>query len=172
MGHATTLYRPVLEVPLVIRGPGVPHGVRVSERVALRDLPSTILELARVANASLIPGKSLARRWKGDTASAPAISELGRGLRIASHYPNAASDMWSVFQDDAHYIVSSSGIEQFYRISSDSAELSNLAGEMLAPPELGELREVIRRHRASDRPDTVVTVIKSLHAASAGRRTP
>jgi arylsulfatase A-like enzyme len=153
MGHATTLYRPVVEVPLVIRGPGVPRGVRVNERVALRDLPSTILQLARVANASPIPGQSLAHRWKGDTASAPVISELGRGLRIASHYPNAADDLWSAFQEDAHYIVSSSGTEQFYRISGDPAELQNLAREMPAPPELAELREVIRRHRASERAD-------------------
>ena len=154
MGHATTLYRPVVEVPLVIRGPGVPRGVRVNERVGLRDLPSTILELARVANASPIPGQSLARRWKGATASAPVISELGRGLRITGHYPNAADDLWSAFQEDAHYIVSSSGTEQFYRISSDPAELQNLAREMPAPPELDELRAVIRRDRASERSDT------------------
>ncbi len=58
-------YEEALRVPLVIRGPGVPAGVRVADPVANVDLAPTILDLAEVAPVPLIfdrpiDGRSLA----------------------------------------------------------------------------------------------------------------
>jgi arylsulfatase A-like enzyme len=146
MGHATTLYDPVLHVPLVVRGPGVPAGVRVRERAALRDIAATVLDLSNVEHDGRVPGRSLVRYWRGQGEGEPIYSELGRGLRIAPHYPNARSDLWSAYDADLHYIVSSSGEEELYRVGADSLELDNLAP---AAKELPRLRELIARHRAA-----------------------
>ena len=149
MGHATTLYRPVLEVPLLVRGPGLPSRLRVRERVALRDLAATLLDLSAVDNGGRLPGQSLSRYWLGRGDTEPVFSELGRGLRIAAHYPNAKSDLWSVYDADLHYIVSSSGSEELYRLAADSLEAHNLAANpATAPAELVHLRELVVRHRA------------------------
>lgn len=148
MGHATTLYRPVLEVPLIMRGPGIPVGVRVKKRVGLRDLPVTLLDLAGANNVASLPGRSFAAAWRGDMADVPILSELGRGLRIPRHYPNARSDLWSIFDRDIHYIVSSDGTEQFYRLTTDPAEERNLAGQGPAPEEMPALRAIVTQHRS------------------------
>jgi arylsulfatase A-like enzyme len=46
--HAKTQYEEVMRVPLIIRGPGVPAGVRVSQTVSLVDVMTTVLALAGV----------------------------------------------------------------------------------------------------------------------------
>jgi arylsulfatase A-like enzyme len=145
MGHATTLYRPVLEVPLVVRGPGVPRGVRVPTRVGLSDLAVTLMDLAGV-DPGPIPGRSLAIAWGGRLPDAPVYSELGRGSRIPMRYPNAEHDLWSIFETDLHYIVSSSGKEELYRITVDRAEEHNLVDD--GPAELSRLRALIREYRS------------------------
>lgn len=59
------LYDEALDVPLVIRGPGVAHGVRVREPVSLVDLPATILDLTGVRPGRRLDGLSLARLLDG-----------------------------------------------------------------------------------------------------------
>lgn len=48
MGHVFQLHRELTRVPLVIAGPGVAQGRRVSERVEVRHLAGTLLRLARL----------------------------------------------------------------------------------------------------------------------------
>lgn len=67
-GHGNSLYPQLLHVPLVIWSPGrVPAGVRVRERVTLRDLAATIesFALGRVT----LPGSTLASYWDGDSTT-------------------------------------------------------------------------------------------------------
>ena len=63
-GHGSHLYRPAVEVPLLVVGPRrVPHGTTVAQPVSLRDLPSTVVDLLGFDSASPFPGRSLARCW-------------------------------------------------------------------------------------------------------------
>jgi arylsulfatase A-like enzyme len=57
-GHALTLYQEVVAVPLLLRGPGVPAGT-ADEPVDLVDLVPTLLELAGLAPAGGMAGRSL-----------------------------------------------------------------------------------------------------------------
>jgi len=50
-GHGFSLFQPVVQVPLVLHGPGVPAGRVVEEPVQILDLPATLLELAGLAAA-------------------------------------------------------------------------------------------------------------------------
>jgi arylsulfatase A-like enzyme len=145
MGHATTLYRPVLEVPLVVRGAGIPAGVRVRSLVGLRDVAASLLDLAGVPQGD-IPGGSLAGTWSGAPVDAPVYSELGRGLRIPQHYPNARHALWSIYQGDLHYIASSSGQEELYAVPSDPGEEHNLMAMTPLAAEAVSFRSLLRTH--------------------------
>ena len=54
------LFDQALDVPLIIRGPGLPHGATVSEPVSLVDLPATILDLTGAHTNRRLDGRSLA----------------------------------------------------------------------------------------------------------------
>lgn len=64
-GHGAALYRPVMQVPLVIHAPGVAAGRVVDEPVSLVDLVPTILELTGVPLADPLDGISLVPAMTG-----------------------------------------------------------------------------------------------------------
>ena len=65
--HGCSLYRQLVEVPLVIVDPQrVPAGRVVAEPVSLRDLPATVVDLLGLAGGAPFPGRSLARFWAGN----------------------------------------------------------------------------------------------------------
>ncbi|MGH7505525.1 MAG: sulfatase, partial [Longimicrobiales bacterium] len=116
MRHGTTLYLPVLHVPLIVRFPPVtPESVRVATPVTLRDVPATMLDLAGIEGTP-IPGASLVTTWSGDGApSSPLYSEVREAVRIPARYPNAAADVQSLFANGMHYIRVLDGGEELYR---------------------------------------------------------
>jgi arylsulfatase A-like enzyme len=62
--HGNTLYRPSVQVPLVVWFPGqVPAGRRVRSPASLQNLAATVLDLAGPGPGRL-PGRSLARFWR------------------------------------------------------------------------------------------------------------
>jgi arylsulfatase len=75
MLHSRSLYDELLHVPLVVRGPGVPAGVRVIEQVRGVDVAATLLALAQLP-ADDLDGRSLAPFWSSEAneASRPALS--------------------------------------------------------------------------------------------------
>ena len=63
--HFIPTYQPVLRVPLMLRGPGVPAGLRVEAPVSSVDIVPTLLELARVPIPSGLDGLDLSPLWSG-----------------------------------------------------------------------------------------------------------
>jgi hypothetical protein len=63
MLHGHTLFDELLHVPLVVRGPGVPPGLRVAAQVPLVDVAATLLEAARLPVADL-DARSLSPFWR------------------------------------------------------------------------------------------------------------
>ncbi len=66
VGHGGLVTEEVLRVPLIIHGPGVRKGHRVSSRVSLIDLFPTILELAGAEPPPGCSGRSLVSALSGD----------------------------------------------------------------------------------------------------------
>ena len=63
--HGHCLYRPVVQVPLMISYPTrVPPGLTVSQPVSLRDIPATVIDLLGLENGDVFPGSSLSRFWQ------------------------------------------------------------------------------------------------------------
>ncbi len=59
LDHGNYLCDAMLRVPLIFSGPGVPEGERRSDRVELRDVGMTLLELAKVSDAHRLDGRNL-----------------------------------------------------------------------------------------------------------------
>jgi arylsulfatase A-like enzyme len=77
--HGWDLYREILHVPLLIAGPGVPAGVRVSHIATTRRIFATALEWGG-AKGAVLHRVSLARLWSPDyvpeSADEPVLSEM------------------------------------------------------------------------------------------------
>lgn len=134
--HGTSLYPPLLHVPLIISSPGrVPADVRIAEPVTQRDLAATITELTGFAGESRFPGRSLACRWdeRHPSAQSPASPLLSMVLpnrrQLAEHaaYPVAAGQMWSLIQDGKQYIRRGDGEDELYRFPADASASDDLA---------------------------------------------
>jgi arylsulfatase A-like enzyme len=80
-GHGSTLYMPMLQVPLIISWPGkVPAGFRVPQWVSTRALAATLMHLTSPGVPQPFPGLSLTRFWKA-TAPARRRSSRDRAMR-------------------------------------------------------------------------------------------
>jgi arylsulfatase A-like enzyme len=64
MDHYLTQYQEVLHVPLLVRGPGVPAGVRIDVPVSLVDIAPTVLAAAGVPAPPSLEGLDLAPLWR------------------------------------------------------------------------------------------------------------
>jgi arylsulfatase A-like enzyme/Flp pilus assembly protein TadD len=62
--HGILLYDATLHVPLILQGPGVPHGVSVKRQARHVDLLPTLTELLGVPTPSTVDGVSLSPLWK------------------------------------------------------------------------------------------------------------
>ncbi|MBW2384134.1 MAG: sulfatase [Deltaproteobacteria bacterium] len=67
--HFLTQYQEVLNVPLLIRGPGVAQGLRVATPVSIVDIAPTLLASAGVEIPASLEGLDLAPLWRGEEGS-------------------------------------------------------------------------------------------------------
>jgi arylsulfatase A-like enzyme len=63
-GHGKNTYWPNLRIPLVIEGPGVPRGRRVSSPASIVDVLPTLLDLLELPALEPAAGLSLAGSWR------------------------------------------------------------------------------------------------------------
>lgn len=134
--HGTSLYPPLLHVPLVISAPGrVPTDVRIAEPVTQRDLAATIAELTGFSEESRFPGRTLSCSWDESHPSAerpasPILSMVlpnSRQLDQLAGFPVGAGQMWSLIQDGRQYIRRGDGVEELYRFPDDTSASDDLA---------------------------------------------
>jgi arylsulfatase A-like enzyme len=151
LGHANSLYRESLQVPLVISWPGhVPAGRRVSQPVSLRDLAATIVDLAGAGTTEL-PGASLARTWNSASTATPEplVSNIRKLINQPAWWPASHGDMMSLFLGRYHYIVNRSDRrEELFDTVSDPKEQHDLAAGDTGAVELPALRRALERIEA------------------------
>ncbi|MDR3634909.1 MAG: sulfatase [Isosphaeraceae bacterium] len=141
-GHATSLYQPLVHVPLVIvppkgrrpSGEAAP-GQFVGKPVSLRAIPATVLDvLGFDGKGSPFPGGSLTRT-AGEGANDPVLSELdlkdhSRTTRPGQwHSPAAYGPMQSLASDGLAYIRNGNDREELYDLERDPADREDLASK-------------------------------------------
>jgi arylsulfatase A-like enzyme len=125
--HGNSLYHASLHVPLVLHFPGrVPGGVRVIQPVSLRNVAATVLDLVGDTDPGGLPGRSLARTWRGgDDSNAPdtILASVSRALNQPEWYPASGGPMNSIAVDGWRLIRNEGdGREELYDFVTDSLE--------------------------------------------------
>lgn len=141
--HGYSLYRPSVEVPLVVVAPGrAPAGTRVDTPVSLRDLAVTLADLSGAGSAPPLPGTPLASRWRdsGPGDPPPILSEVHAVKGHPDWFPVSGGDLWAVLHRGLRYIRGPGGSEQLFDFNLDAWEEHDLAGE----PEYQALLPVYR----------------------------
>jgi arylsulfatase A-like enzyme len=148
--HGCSLYRQLVQVPLVIVGPDVPAGRAVADPVSLRDVPATVIERLRLGPDAPFPGRSLARFWDegaepmaGRGRSEPLLIQTGKPIYLMNQglEPVAKGPMSSVVASGMHYIRMADRREELYLLGSDPEEQRNMVGSPLAAAALARLRQ-------------------------------
>jgi arylsulfatase A-like enzyme len=163
-GHGFDLYREVLHVPLMIVGPKIPAGLRISHLVRIQEIFETVLQLAGMDNPPFERG-SLRRFWRpgfepGDFDDF-VVSELSLGLPSASPI--------SFTTPEWQYLRDSQGNEELYRWVSDPVEKFNLAKSPEYQKVLKDLQIQLRATvNASLRPWTGTAYLAALGESERG----
>jgi arylsulfatase A-like enzyme/Tfp pilus assembly protein PilF len=142
--HGFFAYESTLRVPLIVRGPGVKPGGRLSVTARSVDLVPTVLELLGVTASARKPsGRSLAPELRGQRmADEPAYAE---SLLPLLHY--GWSDL-RVLRDGRWKYIQAPRPE-LYDLQQDPAETANLAGTQPARAEA--LRAALGRRLEQER---------------------
>lgn len=133
LGHGQSVYRPEVDVPLVIFPPAraAAAGV-VTEAVSLRDLPSTVVDLLDLESSAPFPGRSLARYWDGtatgNRGSGPVLSEVEQkpSLTPMTTIPAMLGPVKAIVSGRRVYIHNTNGQEELYDLKTDPHERTNL----------------------------------------------
>jgi len=142
LDHGHTLYRELIDVPLILRVPGQEPG-RVPRTVRLVDVPDTLLELCGVPRLEESLGTSLVPLMHGeDLDLPPALVELERNPRL---------NKVGLVDDERKYVLDrDTGRVEYFDRTADPREERNLATELA--DELGErsaaLQHLLEQARA------------------------
>lgn len=146
--HANSLYTQLLRVPLVIAGPGVAAGRRVSSPVSLVDLPATVWQLVGDGTARF-PGQSVLFEPGPDGhEDRPIVTTVERHPLGRSWFRNGSGPLWSVFSRDHHLIINPDGTVELFQFRTDPRETADLASD----PSERDLVEQLKRIVDTARP--------------------
>jgi N-acetylglucosamine-6-sulfatase len=108
-------YEPAIRVPLALRGPGVPAGLRLGQRVANVDLAPTIVDAANATPGRLLDGRSLL-----PLLASPA-TPLARDLLVER---GPGEDPYAALRTNRYlYVEYASGARELYDLATDPYQL-------------------------------------------------
>jgi arylsulfatase A-like enzyme len=148
--------------PLVIAGPGIPHG-QSDALVYLFDLFPTICELAHVATPDVIEGRSLLGIVAGRQSKVR--DWLLCGYRDCQRM--IRDDRWKLLEYDANGVRNT----QLFDLRSDPDEMRNLAGEAAYAQERARLARLLVEARR-EFGDPVGGALQGAEGLSPARSTP
>jgi hypothetical protein len=132
------LYEPSIRVPLILRGPGIPRGRRLTQVVANIDLAPTILDAARAA-----PGRKLDGRSLLPLARDPGVS-WGRDL-LLQRGGGGAQVFHAIRTPRFKYAEYGNGEKELYDLALDPDELQSRH----ADPAYAGIRDELARRLAA-----------------------
>lgn len=142
-GHGSSLYLPVIHVPLLILPREAPAtALRIPTPVTNRDLAATILDLAGLPDGA-VPGQSLTGFWTGNPPlgrTSPVYAEAKQNPFLEKNGPVVFGPLWSILEDSLHYIQLGDGREQLYDIAHDPFEVVDRADSARYASDLARLR--------------------------------
>jgi Flp pilus assembly protein TadD len=152
--HGLFVYDTTLRVPLLLRGPGIPAGVRVGSPVGLADLAATLSEL--VGKGPFPHGRSLARFWGRGRQAAAAEEAALYAETLAPRFDFGWSELRAWREGRYKYVRAPRA--ELYDVEADPGESRDLKALQPAVAErlAGRLEAALGRmgdalsHRAPD----------------------
>jgi len=131
------MYEHTIGVPLVIRGPGIPTGVKRDAQVYLRDLYPTVCELAGLSVPETVEARSFARVLAGKAASIhPHVFCYFRNVQRMIR-----TDRWKLI----HYPQINR--TQLFDLVNDPLELTDLSADPRNKQVVAELQTTLRHEQ-------------------------
>ncbi len=115
------MYEESVHIPLLMKGPGIPGGIRINDYVSLTDLSPTICDSLGIPVPQGLQGASLLPLIKGDTRSYPrdfAFSEY--------HAHGMPTGMFMIRWQQWKYVHYVGTEGQLFNIENDPQEMNNL----------------------------------------------
>lgn len=117
VGHGHTLFEEQLRLLLVLRGPDLPGGLVISDRVRAIDFVPTLLDLVRIGKPAGIEGESLLPMiGGGERGDRPALAEA----------VVFGSDRKAIVRDGFKFIDSPDEPDMLFNLAVDPEEQTNL----------------------------------------------
>ncbi len=145
--HGLFIYRSTMRVPLLLRGPGIPSGMRVDSLVRTVDIAPTILELLGLEGVSEMDGKTLLPLIHGETDERGAYMETMAPFLNFGWAPLRGEERGSVKVIEAPR-------PEVYDLESDPKERRNLHGKVGEEVDGGRGLLVELRRRIAEDPFT------------------
>ncbi len=158
--HGYGLYDATLRVPLILRGPGVPAGVRVPGVVSTTSIAPTLLAAAGLPAFAQSDGIDLATVMAGAEASGVAYAET-----LATRIDHGFAPLFAVRSRDAHFVRAPR--PELYDLANDRAQQTNLlesGGDPAANARAAEFDRNLDRVLAHDRESAQIALDASTRA--------
>ncbi len=146
LGHGNSLYEPLLEVPFLLAGPGVPAGASFGRPPRLEDVPPTLLALAGLPVPDRFDGRPLL-----SASAPPALPQTGWMREGPRHLFSLRDGDWKLIVafDPAAPLGSRVEARELHDLTADPGETRNLLSER--PGQASRMLEQARKLLASAR---------------------
>ena len=137
--HARTYFREVIDVPLVMAGPGVPPGWRSDVVASHVDIAPTLLALAGLPVPASMAGLDLTRYWGPSPPPAK-----NRYLFAEADHSNQIPDQYRMVRHANYKLIVDrhSGVARLYDVAADPEERRDVGGKH--PGRVREHRAALR----------------------------
>ena len=154
--HGETQFEEVLRVPLIVRGAGVPAGLRVATTVSLIDVMPTILAAVGAAVPTGLDGSDLAPTWRGGGGELGDRYFLGEGDRQRKNKKELQVMRAVRHHKDKLHLNRLTGVETLFDLDADPGELTDLAKSR--PEIVAALRTQLQQIREESIKGSAVTL--------------
>jgi N-acetylglucosamine-6-sulfatase len=132
----TTAYEEDIRVPMIVRGPGVAEGARISAMALNNDLAPTFAAIAGIEPPAFVDGRSLLPLL-GDAELPWRRSFLIQRRELETHEMTGGARFDAIRTADWTYVQYGDGSRELYNLSEDPEQLDSMVGQ--ADPWLVEL---------------------------------
>jgi uncharacterized sulfatase len=143
--HGTSYYDETIAIPLILRGPGLPRGLRVEALTSLIDLPPTILSALGREIPSSMQGIDLSADWT------PGRSRARRPLVFAeADWQNEVPALYRMVRDERYKLIFNTRDEsaELYDMHADPAEAHDVSEKL--PEQTAQMRAAARAYMSDE----------------------
>ncbi len=121
--HSVLVYESTLHIPLILRGPDLPAGRVVDERVGTVDLVPTLLALLGVPRPEGLTGRDLSPSWRGGRLPREPLYAESLFARLNCGWSSLRT--WT----DGDFKLIAGADQELYDLARDPSETRNLASQ-------------------------------------------